>query len=450
MINSVMPRLAQLVTSVWLRNLRRRRAEKRRLASNQPHTITVYLRLNDAHSYLLLQVLAQFAQRYPVSFDFRTVLNLQEDMYPAPALWQSNAFADGAHLAQCYNLRFPSQPPEASRETTLQLTAQLLHWELQPGYLEHALALFDAYWQGQGENLSRIVDSNISDHWECYSHHLQANEAQLKQQGHYLSGMLHYGGEWYWGINRLEHLELRLNEMGLQQDQSMAVLFDKNHRDFCGQTLKARRSDAGADSVNTIVIYWSMRSPYSYLALLRGRQLADHYQVPLEVKPVLPMVMRRMQVPATKSGYITADVKREAEKYGIPFGRIADPLGAGVERCYALFAYAQSNGLGLRFLQSCAEGVWAEGISAASDSGLQLLVERAGLDWNQARPLLCDDSWRLWAQDNLAELYGHDLWGVPSFVYGSEAHVASKVFGQDRLDRIEQAIIEDLGQRTTQ
>jgi 2-hydroxychromene-2-carboxylate isomerase len=70
---------------------------------------------------------------------------------------------------------------------------------------------------------------------------------------------------------------------------------------------------------------------------------------------------------------------------------------------------------------------------------LQKLVERAGLDWNQARPLLNDDSWRLWAQDNLAELYGHDLWGVPSVVYGQ-----TKVFGQDRLDRIEQGIIEDL------
>jgi|TARA_B110000902_G_scaffold49880_1_gene57123 2-hydroxychromene-2-carboxylate isomerase len=441
MIHLIKPRLAQLITSQWLRNLRRRRVEKRRAANNQAHQITVYLRLNDAHSYLLLQVLEQFAQRYPVSFDFRTVLNLQEDMYPAPDLWQSNAFADGTHLAQLYNLRFPTQPPQLSEERLMQLTAQLLHWELQPGYQEHALELFDAYWQGQNEKLDQIVDTKISDHAECYSHHLQANEGLLKQQGHYLSGMLHYGGEWYWGVNRLEHLELRLNEMGLQQDQSSAVVFDKSHRDFCGQSLKASRGEDGIGPVNGITIYWSMRSPYSYLALVRARQLADHYQVPLEVKPVLPMVMRRMQVPKTKSGYITADVKREADKYGIPFGRIADPLGAGVERCYALFAYAQSYGLGLSFLQSCAEGVWSQGILAESDSGLQQMVERAGLDWNQARPLLDDDSWRLWAQDNLAELYGHDLWGVPSLVYG-----ATKVFGQDRLDRIEQGIIEDLTQ----
>jgi len=441
MIHFIKPRVIQLITSQWLRNLRRRRAEKRRLANKQEHQITVYLRLNDAHSYLLLQVLQQFAQRYPVSFDFRTVLNLQDDMYPAPALWQSNAFADGAHLGQLYNLRFPTQQPQLSDKRVMQLTAQLLHWELQPGYLEHALELFDAYWQGQNDILDEIVDSKISDHAECYSHHLQANEALLKQQGHYLSGMLHYGGEWYWGLNRLEHLELRFNEMGLQQDQSIAVEFDKSHRDFCGQSLKASRGEDGAGPVNGIIIYWSMRSPYSYLALVRARQLADHYQVPLEVKPVLPMVMRRMQVPKTKSGYITADVKREADKYGIPFGRIADPLGAGVERCYALFAYAQSYGLGLSFLQSCAKAVWSQGILAESDSGLQQMVERAGLDWNQARPLLDDDSWRLWAQDNLAELYGHDLWGVPSLVYGE-----TKVFGQDRLDRIEQRIVEDLAQ----
>jgi 2-hydroxychromene-2-carboxylate isomerase len=439
MIHSIKPRLAQLFTSQWLRNLRRRRVEKRRAANNQAHQITVYLRLNDAHSYLLLQVLEQFAQRYPVSFDFRTVLNLQEDMYPAPDLWQSNAFADGAHLAQLYNLRFPTQPLQVSEQKLMQLTAQLLHWELQPGYLENALQLFHAYWQGQNETLDKIVDSNISDHQECYRHHLQANEAQLKQQGHYLSGMLHYGGEWYWGVNRLEHLELRLNEMRLQQDQSSAVVFDKSHSQFCGESLKANRGDDGAGPVNAIIIYWSMRSPYSYLALVRARQLADHYQVPLEVKPVLPMVMRRMQVPKTKSGYITVDVKREADKYGIPFGHIADPLGAGVERCYALFAYAQSHGLGLSFLQSCAEGVWSEGILSESDSGLQKLVERAGLDWSQAKPLLNDDSWRRWAQDNLAELYGHDLWGVPSLVYGT-----TKVFGQDRLDRIEQGIVADL------
>ena len=173
--------------------------------------------------------------------------------------------------------------------------------------------------------------------------------------------------------------------------------------------------------------------------MVRARQLAEHYGVALEVKPVLPMVMRRMQVPATKGFYFIKDAKREADKHGIPFGYVADPLGAGVERCYALYSYAQSEGVGVAFLESYARGVWSEGIRSDTDAGLRKLVERVGLNWRHAQQLLQDDRWRLWAQDNLAELYGHDLWGVPSLVYGQ-----TKVFGQDRIDRIERAIVNDL------
>ena len=63
-------------------------------------------------------------------------------------------------------------------------------------------------------------------------------------------------------------------------------------------------------------------------------------------------------------------------------------------------------------------------------------VERVGLDWQAARGHLSSDAWRQWAQENLAELYADGLWGVPSFTYGE-----LKVFGQDRLDCIERAIV---------
>ena len=64
------------------------------------------------------------------------------------------------------------------------------------------------------------------------------------------------------------------------------------------------------------------------------------------------------------------------------------------------------------------------------------MVERAGLDWQQARLRLNHDSWQVWAQQNLAEMYGNDLWGVPSLTYGN-----TRVFGQDRLECIEQVIV---------
>ena len=101
-----------------------------------------------------------------------------------------------------------------------------------------------------------------------------------------------------------------------------------------------------------------------------------------------------------------------------------------------LYQYAKSEGKELEFLVSHAKGVWAEGIRSDTDKGLQKIVERANLNWQQAYPLLQDDSWRLWAQDNLADFYDNDFWGVPSIKYNN-----TKVFGQDRLDCIENAII---------
>jgi 2-hydroxychromene-2-carboxylate isomerase len=42
---------------------------------------------------------------------------------------------------------------------------------------------------------------------------------RLRQRlGHYLGAMLYYGGEWYWGVDRLQYLESRLQSLGLQTE----------------------------------------------------------------------------------------------------------------------------------------------------------------------------------------------------------------------------------------
>lgn len=437
-VKSITPHLARLITSEKLQDLKRDKAEKQRLKKHSKHKVVVYLRLSDPFSYLLLQVLPELQDRFDLEFDFRTVLNLQSEMYPAPKLWGKNARQDSNYLAKLYQLDAGSLNTdgrcndETSDLELQQLTAQLLHWELQDGYLENATALFTAYWNQDTDTLNSLTDERVSSHHECYQHHLRANEDLLKQNGHYLSGMLHYGGEWYWGLDRLEHLEQRLNVLDEIPPSTATVKYKLGHSNFCGSSAEAVKQK------NAIVIYWSARSPYSYLGLIRAQQLADHYQLPLDVKPVLPMVMRRMQVPKTKGSYITQDTKREAKKYGIDFGFIADPLGSGVERCYSLFDMAKTIGKEVDFLNSFAKGVWSEGIRSDTDDGMKIIVERAGLNWADAQPLLGTQSWRSWAQENLADMYSHDLWGVPSFKYGEHAF-----FGQDRINCIEQEILKN-------
>ncbi|MGK0374536.1 MAG: 2-hydroxychromene-2-carboxylate isomerase, partial [Arenicella sp.] len=109
---------------------------------------------------------------------------------------------------------------------------------------------------------------------------------------------------------------------------------------------------------------------------------------------------------------------------------------------YALFEYAKSQNKEVDLLESIARGVWSQGIRADTEKGLSKLVSRVGLDWSEARDYLADTTWRNWAQDNLAELYSYGQWGVPCFRFKQ-----SIVFGQDRLDRIEQAIVSSLENR---
>jgi 2-hydroxychromene-2-carboxylate isomerase len=99
-----------------------------------------------------------------------------------------------------------------------------------------------------------------------------------------------------------------------------------------------------------------------------------------------------------------------------------------------------ATGAGPAFADSFLRGVFAEAVDAGSDRGLRQLVERAGLDWQQALVWMADESWRDVAEDNRRSMFADQLWGVPSFRFGALA-----TWGQDRLWLIEQAIIETLG-----
>ena len=155
------------------------------------------------------------------------------------------------------------------------------------------------------------------------------------------------------------------------------------------------------------------------------------------------MMMRGMNVPEAKKMYIFLDTKREARKLGIPYGFVADPLGAGVERCYTLFSYAQSLGCEKEYLLNFAQAVNAQGIHSDSDEGLKIIVERSGMDWQKAKSLLTDEEhrndWHGWAEENRQQMLALGSWGVPTFKYGDLV-----LWGQDRIGLIEHQMQKDL------
>ena len=254
-------------------------------------------------------------------------------------------------------------------------------------------------------------------------------DALRKRLGHYLSAMFYFEGEWYWGVDRLHFLEERLHALGLAKSTgAFKPIAPVKEVIFGGKPGSAK----GA----TLDYFLSFRSPYTYLAAARVRKLAAHYGAELRLRFVLPMVMRGLPVPLVKRLYITLDTKREAERLGMPFGTVVDPVGRPTERGLAVLHQAIQLGKGPEFAESFLRGVFAEGVDAGSDAGLAVIASRAGVGNEVVARALADESWRQVAEANRAELFGLGLWGVPSFrVNTNRPH-----WGQDRLWAIEQEL----------
>jgi len=181
--------------------------------------------------------------------------------------------------------------------------------------------------------------------------------------------------------------------------------------------------------------YLSFRSPYTAIVRDRVKSLADAYGAKLKIRFVLPMVMRGLPVPKAKKKYIPLDTAREARRHGVDFGRVLDPVGRPVELGYSLLSWSREHGREYEYVQGWLKAVWAEGIDAGSKSGIQKIVERAGLNWNEAKDILGNEDWRDEAEANRQEMMEYGIWGVPSFRVGD-----TTTWGQDRLWVIEHAL----------
>ncbi|MDB2387025.1 DsbA family protein [Shewanella sp.] len=427
---TVMPYLAQCVSSNELLYSQRYLLELKRKLLRQPHNLKVFIKIDDPYSYILLQMLPQFIARYgklmPLHVAFHPISSQDHNAFPEPLLWQQNAFNDCQYLAKLYDVDFPDTDL-SHRAHKVMAIKSLLACEPSTTALQQFITIFEQFWQGKPtSNNANASLSLVEDEV------LARNAALLKNLGHYQAGTIYYGNEWYWGIDRLAYLEQRLIALSRQ---NLAPLCTKTRLQLNHSLASQPRHCQQA----SLTLYFSIRSPYSHLGLEQAIKLTQKYQIPLIIKPVLPMLMRGLAVPKAKKMYIFHDTTREARRLNIDYGKVADPLGKGVERCYAIFDYAQQQGKATAYLLNYSRAVNSQGIHSDTTEGLKHIVERSGLDWQHAQSLLTQTNWRQWAQQNLDEMVALGLWGVPSFHY-QDKHRQLSVWGQDRLARIAQLL----------
>lgn len=409
------------VLSPGARRLRRTSRELRRKLTRSTHEVSVFLQLDDPYSYLLAHYLPELQADFEIELKVYLSQARGNEYQPAPDMLSEYAAVDARRLALELGIPFLDRGMAPPVEHRRGLLDELASYARSPDFPEQFLEVLGAYWRGDTEAAARRSDTGekgAADREIAESQKLQI------RLGHYSSAMLHYGGEWYWGVDRLHYLVDRLDELGAAKENSGGKLASLRQTMLVSLPVKP---PAAAKSLPRLEYFHSIRSPYSYLALNRVYAIADAFGIGLKLRPVLPMVMRGMQVPHPKLLYIATDTTREAERLGVPFGKIADPVGEGAERCLAVFQYAESEHKGREFLLNAGTAIWSEGVDVATDKGMRKISGRTGLFWPDVLAAMASDAWREAIEANRESMMESGSWGVPTMRLGDEIF-----WGQDR------------------
>lgn len=197
-------------------------------------------------------------------------------------------------------------------------------------------------------------------------------------------------------------------------------------------------------------VFWSFRSPWSYLATPRLAEWKRRYDVEVRFRPVYPIAIRTpeffQQVNPLWFPYFMRDVFRVAEFLGLPFqwarpdpivqvpGQDGRPRTAPeqpyIRRLTRLGVLAEERGRGIEFAEQVAGIIWTtEGWNEGDH--MARAADRAGLDLAEIDALSESDAERLEAriEGNEADHASAGHWGVPTCAFQGEPF-----FGQDRLD----------------
>jgi 2-hydroxychromene-2-carboxylate isomerase len=199
-------------------------------------------------------------------------------------------------------------------------------------------------------------------------------------------------------------------------------------------------------------LYWSFRSPYSYLVTPRLVALERDYDVVANIRPVYPIAVRQPDFFAKNDPlwltYFLRDIGRSAAFVGLPFRWASpDPVVMDmatrtypaeqpyIHRLTHLGVAAAERGRGLAFLDEVSRLIWG---GAVTDwhlgDHLARAAERAGLDLAELDAAIAAEPEHhvamVTANQDAQRVGGH--YGVPLMVFEGEPF-----YGQDRFDQLE-------------
>ncbi|MXO95491.1 2-hydroxychromene-2-carboxylate isomerase [Erythrobacter aquimaris] len=200
----------------------------------------------------------------------------------------------------------------------------------------------------------------------------------------------------------------------------------------------------------TAELYFSFRSPYSYLSVGRYRAMTEEFDLKIALRPVYPLAIRQPDFFERNHpnwlGYTMRDMIRVAQFHDIPFGaprpdpiiqdmatrQIADDQPY-IRRVTRMGQAAARRGAGLVFAAEAGRLIWGGQENWHEGGHLDRALEAAGLGVEEIIAEVQGDAKTLDAEiaanQEALEAAGH--WGVPTLVFDGEPF-----FGQDRIEMV--------------
>ena len=207
-----------------------------------------------------------------------------------------------------------------------------------------------------------------------------------------------------------------------------------------------------------IDLYFSYRSPYSYLILPRMLKLKEKYDIEINFKVVYPIAIRMPEWFEGKNFFTffffkMIDMRLQAKKLGIPFtsklkpdpirqnimtGKISSHQPYIFDICH-LGQMAQIKGVGMEFAFEVSSLIFGGVENWNTDENLSEAAKKVGLDLNQLRESTNVHKEEIIGQikQNQVDQLNAGHHGVPLTVIGDK-----HFFGQDQFDKIMETLKE--------
>lgn len=401
------PLIARLLTSESFEKLQRQTARAVEKLGGQDATLRFFHDPRCARSWLLTEALIEFRRLYDVTIVPYLVPEAMDDTFGSYVDYYQYSFRDAQAQARYYGLSMPQRLPTQAEVQTV--AHELASRPRDTAWLRHAHHL----------GLSLFQSTTLMETFEPV-HGLDADRALLHQLGNYRGGNMFAHGGWYFGVDRLAHIEDAYAEAGLGS----------------GHTLSPHPSALPTIKGDTIHFYFSFRSAFSYIALPRVLALAAHKGLRLNLHAVASPSTEQQATPLRRQILWLLDAAREGRQHHIHFGKIVDVSREQNERLIAIFYRLEGDSeRQRRFVHAAMRAIWSRGIDFRHDEPWDRIQQEAKLTSEEIQEFGQDQTVLERAYANAHHLREQGYLDVPAFSIGETIY-----WGYDRLAYLEYQI----------